>query len=57
MKINITEYGLEEALDYAKKYLESAINEKTKKHKDDYINKAYGTIVAINSLIKVEDEY
>ena len=56
MKINITGYGLEDALDYAKNYLESAMNEKTKKYKDDYINKAYGTIVAINSLIKVEDE-
>ena len=55
MEIKIEEYGLRNILDIIKSDLAQALNSKKTKYKNEYINKAYGSVIAISKLVEVED--
>ena len=56
MKINISEYGLDESLGIAENYLRSALNTKNKHEKDQKICCALGSIQAMKEIFLLNDD-
>ena len=55
LKIELTDYGLEDTLKEISNYLESAIKSKHKKQKDTLMIKALGAIETLCYIINVEE--
>ena len=54
LKIELTDFGLEDTLKEISSYLDSAIESKHKKQKDKLMNKALGAIETLYYIINVE---